>query len=201
MTAAIPFYFDFASPYAYFALRPLERLAAEHGRTIDYRPVLLWAVLKAQAIAPPMEAEVKRAYFMADMVRSAAFHGVPYRHPEKMPISSHLAARLFYALLETRPDAAQSLTHAIFDAFFVRGEDISQAEVVRGIAAAEGLDLASAREAIEGPLGRQRLAEMVERAVADQVCGSPYMIVDGEGFFGSDRLPQIAWRLEQAGRV
>jgi 2-hydroxychromene-2-carboxylate isomerase len=53
---------------------------------------------------------------------------------------------------------------------------------------------------MEGPLGRQRLGEAIERAVADHVCGSPYFLVDGEGFFGADRLPQIAWRLGQAAR-
>ena len=51
---------------------------------------------------------------------------------------------------------------------------------------------------MNGPLGRARLAAAVDAAVADKVCGSPYFIVDGEPFFGADRLPQIAWRLGQA---
>jgi 2-hydroxychromene-2-carboxylate isomerase len=193
MKRPLRFYFDFASPYAYFALRPLRELAAEHGRAVEYRPILLWAVLKAHGIAAPLDAPVKRAYFVTDMMRSAAFHGVPYIHPANLPFSSHLAARLFYAIAEQRPDAAQALTHQIFDALFARGEDITQAAVLRATATAQGLGLEGAREAIAGPLGRQRLAEAIDLAIADKVCGSPYVLVDGEGFFwlrppAADRL-------------
>lgn len=200
MNTALRFYFDFASPYAYFALRPLQALAKQHGRKIEYRPMLMWAVLKAHGIAAPLDAPVKRAYFMTDMVRSAAFHGAPYRHPAKLPVSSHLAARLYYAVVEQRPEAAQPLVHAIFDAFFVRGEDITLADVLCALAIAQGLDLEAAREAMQGQIGRQRLAEAVDRAITDNVCGSPFVIVDGEGFFGADRLPQIAWRLSQSAK-
>jgi 2-hydroxychromene-2-carboxylate isomerase len=197
MKQPMRFYFDFASPYAYFALRPLQKLAAEYDRAIEYRPMLLWAVLKAHGIAAPLDSPVKRDYFVTDMMRSAAFHGVPYIHPVNLPFSSHLAARLFYAIVAQRPDAAQALTQQIFDALFARGEDITQVDVLRAIAVGRGFDLDGAREAIDGPLGRQKLAEAVDLAIADKVCGSPYMLVDGEGFFGCDRLPQVAWRLSQ----
>jgi 2-hydroxychromene-2-carboxylate isomerase len=197
MNTALRFYFDFASPYAYFALRPLQALAKQHGRKIEYRPMLMWAVLKAHGIAAPLDAPVKRAYFMADMVRSAAFHDAPYRHPAKLPVSSHLAARLYYAVVEQQPEAAQAMVHMIFDAFFARGEDITLADVLSALAMAQGLDLSAARKAMDGQVGRQRLAEAVDLAIADKVCGSPFVIVDGEAFFGADRLPQIAWRLSQ----
>lgn len=192
------FHFDFASPYAYFALRPLEALAQQHGRTIEYRPILLWAVLKAHGVPAPFDVPVKRDYFMADMIRSAAFHGVPYIHPVKLPFSAHRAGRLFYAIVAQRPEAARALTHQIFDALFVRGEDIAAPEVLSALAAAQGLDLEAAEQAMEGPVGRRHLAAAVDRAIADNVCGSPYIIVDDEGFFGSDRLPQIAWRLSES---
>ena len=48
---------------------------------------------------------------------------------------------------------------------------------------------------MKGPIGRQRLAAAIDAAIADKVCGSPFFIVDGEPFFGADRLDQIAWRL------
>lgn len=197
MKAPIRFYFDFASPYAYFALRPLEMLAEKYDRDIEYRPILLWAVLKAHGIAPPLDSAVKRAYFVADMLRSAAFHGVPYKHPAKLPMSSHLAARLYYALVDRRPEGAPMLTRRILDAFFAQGDDISEPEVVRRLAVAQGLDEVAAQDALQGTVGRERLSAAVDFAIADNVCGSPYFLLDGEGFFGSDRLPQLAWRLRQ----
>lgn len=201
MNTPLRFYFDFASPYAYFALRPLQALAKQHGRKLECRPMLLWAVLKVHGIAAPLDAPVKRAYLMADMVRSAAFHHVPYRHPAKLPVSSHLAARLYYAVVEQRPEAALVMVHGIFDAYFGRAEDIMLADVLYALAMAQGLDLNAVREAKDGQIGRQRLAEAVDLAIADKVCGSPFVIVDGEAFFGADRLPQIAWRLSQSAKT
>jgi len=192
----IVFYFDFASPYAYFAADGIERIAAENGRTVEWRAFLAWAAFKAHGISPPMDVPAKHAYFVTDMVRSAAFHGVPYRHP-KLPVSAHRAARLFHVVAEEDPGIARAFARKAFSAFFAEGEDIAAEAVVLRIARDCGIAEDTAREAIEGPLGRALLAAAVDRAVADGVCGSPFFLVDGEPFFGADRLPQIAWRLSQ----
>ncbi|RYE77108.1 MAG: 2-hydroxychromene-2-carboxylate isomerase, partial [Hyphomicrobiales bacterium] len=51
MPGALRLYLDFASPYSYFALGQLTRLAEEHGRELELRPILLWAVFKQQGVA------------------------------------------------------------------------------------------------------------------------------------------------------
>lgn len=193
----IRLYFDFASPYAYFALPGLELLAEEHGRELEWRPIILWAVMKAHGIAPPMDVPVKRDYFITDMKRSAAFYGVPYRHPDRLPVSSHLPARLYWHLAQIDLSTAKEFGRSVFQAFFTAGEDITNDTTVVGLAVQLGLDEATARDAMSGPVGREKLAAMVDLAIADGVCGSPFVIIDGEPFFGADRLPQIAWRLGQ----
>jgi 2-hydroxychromene-2-carboxylate isomerase len=198
MAEPIRFYFDFASPYAYFALGGIEALAGAHGRELDWRPVLIWAVLRAQAIPAPMDAPAKRDYLLADMARSAAFHGVAYHHPEKLP-STHKAARLYYAIAERDGPAARRFGRAVFQALFADGRDIADTATLVGLAYHEGVPEGEAEHGTEGPLGRAKLAAAVETAVADGVCGSPYFILDGEGFFGADRLPQIDWRLSGQG--
>lgn len=195
MTAPFTFWFDFASPYAYFAQAALERLAEEKGRTVEWRPVLLWAVLKAQGVPPPMDPPAKRSYFLADMARSATFHGLAYRAPSRFPLSSHRAARLFYAVAEQDIARAHALGRDIFAAYFQEDADISDVPTLVAIAERHGLTREQAAVAIEGELGRHRLGEANDMAVAAGVCGSPWIEVDGEAFFGSDRLPQIAWRL------
>jgi 2-hydroxychromene-2-carboxylate isomerase len=200
MAEPIRFYLDFASPYAWIALAGIERLASEHGRALEWRPVLIWAVLKAQGIAPPMEVPAKRGYFEIDMARSAAFHGVAYRHPSRLPLSAHLATRVYYSIAERDLDKAQSFGRDVFAAFFTRDEDIADPEVVVRLAANHSLTADEAQEAMNGPLGRQRLAAAVDAAIADGVCGSPWFIVEGEPFFGADRLPQIAKRLAASPR-
>lgn len=197
MAEPIRFYFDFASPYAYFALDRVERLAIAHRRTVEWRPVLLWAVLKAHAIAAPLDAPAKRDYFLTDMPRSAAFYGVDYRQPETLGRSTHRAARLYYALAHRAPDIARGFGRAVFSAFFAEGVDISREDELVRIAAGLGVEANVGLEAMNGDIGRTRLAAAVEAAIADQVTGSPFFIVDGERFFGVDRLPQIEWRLSQ----
>jgi len=201
MATPIRLYFDFASPYAWFSLDAVEKIAAEHGRTIEWRPILVWAVLKAQGVAPPMESPIKRAYFMQDIARSAAFYGVPYREPVRLPVGTHLAARLFHVIAADDPAAARSFGRDIFRAFFVDHLDISTDAVVLAVAAQHGFDETYVREAMTGPHGRALLEQTVQDAVAEGVCGSPWFVVDHEGFFGADRLPQLRWRLSPEGQA
>lgn len=196
MPAPIVLYLDFASPYAYFAIDQADALAASHGREVEWRPILLWAVLKAQDVPPPMDPPARRAYFLADMARSAAFHGVPYRHPAHFPLSSHRAARLYYAVAEHDPERARALGRDLFAAYFSQAVDIADEAALASLAARRGV----AAQALESEAGRRRLAEANDKAAAAGVCGSPWFVVDGEAFFGADRLPQIAWRLGSIGR-
>lgn len=199
MADPIRLYLDFASPYAYFAIDAADRLARAHGRTIEWRPILVWAILKAQGMASPMEAPARRDYLLADMTRSAAFHNLPYSPPTKFPLSSHRATRLYYAINERDPGQARAFGRELFSAYFVEQADISDDATLSAIAGRHGVDAPTAREGMEGALGRRRLAEAIDAGVADGACGSPFFVVDEEPFFGADRLPQIEWRLTTAG--
>lgn len=197
MSGPISLWFDFASPYAYFASTRIDEIAAEAGRSVDWKPILMWAVLKAHGIAPPMDAPVKRDYFLNDMRRSAAFYGLPYRDPLKLPLSSHLAARLWYGAAGSAPEKARALIDAIFTAFFVEHRDISDESTLASIAAAVGIPETEALDLMTGQAGRSQLEAAVGDAVKAKVVGSPYFRVDGEGFFGVDRLPQLRWFLHR----
>ena len=198
MKPPIVLWFDFASPYAYFGLDAAERLAAKYGREIVGALILVWAVLKAHAIPPPMDVAAKRAYFLTDMARSAAYHGVAYNHPAKFPLSTHRAARLYYTLAAQDCGRARALGRELFSAYFVYGVDISEPAALCQIAARHGMN---GQAGLESETGRAKLGEAIDQAVAAGVCGSPWFELDGEAFFGADRLPQIAWRLSGAQHV
>ena len=198
MTDPIRFYFDFASPYAYFAAHQIDALGEEFGRAVEWRPVLVWAILKAQGIAAPMDSPARRAYVLHDMQRSASFYGLPYREPVRLP-STHLAARLYHTVDAEDADRAANLADRLFRAFFVDHRDISDEATLIGIAAEAGISDDTAREAMQGHAGRARLEQAVADAVADGVIGSPHFMVAGEGFFGADRLPQLRWHLARKG--
>lgn len=195
MPGTIRLYLDFASPYSYFALGPLARLAEEHGRVLELRPILLWAVFKQQGVANPLEKPARRRYFLEDVTRSAEFFGLPFRVPEPLQISAHLAARLFHDRTAARPQQRQQLASEIFEAFFARGEDITDPAVLAALPCLASETPEAIGGMIDGAEGRKRLGEAVDEACAANVVGVPFVTLDGESFFGADRLPQIAWRL------
>lgn len=195
MSDPIRFYLDFASPYAYFAADRIEDIGRECGRAVEWRPILMWAVLKAQAIAAPMESPARRDYMLRDMARSAAFFGLQYRKPDKLPFSSHLAGRLFHAVNASDPAKAVELAKRLLPAVFADGLDVADEATLAGIAVDVGIDREAAIEGMKGAAGRAGLEAAVAEAIEAGVVGSPFFLVDGEGLFGADRLPQVRWLL------
>lgn len=192
MAQPIAFYFDFSSPYSYLASEQIEPLAERFGRAVEYRPVLLGAVFKASGGAPLTEQYgPKASYSKHDFERSARFAGVPYRPPSKFPIGAVAASRAVLWLQRAQPDQAGPFVHAVFRAFFRDDRDISDAGVVAAIAEEIGLDAPALMQAVQQPDVKDALKRRVDEAIAFGVFGAPTIVVDGEVFWGNDRLPQI----------
>jgi len=192
MPNPIDFYFDFSSPYSFLASEQIEPLAARYGRTVTFRPVLLGIVFKASGGAPLTEQYGPKArYSVHDFERSARYAGIRYRHPSKFPIGAVGAARAVLWLQRHRPDKANEFVHAVFRAFFQDDRDISDAAVVAQIAQSIGIDGEALMQAAQAPEMKDELRQRVEEAVAFGVFGAPTIVVDGEVFWGNDRLPQI----------
>ena len=94
---------------------------------------------------------------------------------------------------------ARAFAHATFRSFYIEGCDISDLTVVLDLACRQGADYNALSEALAGPSVKERLKGECEAAIRKGVFGSPYIIVDGEPFFGVDRLPQIELWLEKGG--
>jgi len=188
---AIDFYFDFSSPYGYLAAQKIDALAAAHGRAVNWHPTLLGVVFKQTGAAPLTEVPVKGPYSRRDFARSARFHGIEFAMPPVFPIPSQAPARMVLWARAQDPAAAGRLARALYRAFFVDGLDISQADVAAGVAGRAGFDAAAARAAVDDPAIKDALKREVESAIAAGVFGSPFVIVDGEPFWGLDRFDQI----------
>ena len=195
----IDFYFDFSSPYGYLAAQKIEALAARYGRAVNWRPTLLGVVFKQTGAAPLTEIPVKGPYSKHDFLRSARFHGIEFRMPPVFPIASQAPARIVLWARERDPAAAARVARALYRAFFVHGLDISKPDVAAEVAGKAGLDQAAARAAIDDPAIKDALKHEVEAAIAAGVFGSPFVIVDGEPFWGLDRFDQIERWLANGG--
>jgi 2-hydroxychromene-2-carboxylate isomerase len=191
MSAAIDFYFDFSSPYGYLASEKIEGLAARHGRGVDWHPIMLGVIFKQTGAAPLTMIPLKGDYSRRDMARSARFHGVAaFRMPSTFPIPSQAPARI--VLWQKQRDAALAVKviHALYRAFFVDDIDISAPDHAVEVAAKCGIGAAAARAAIDDPAVKDGLKRANEDAIARGVFGSPFILVDGEPFWGLDRLDQ-----------
>lgn len=191
MSEPIDFYFDFSSPYGYFAAAKIDDIAARHARTVTWRPILLGAVFKVTGQQPLPTIPLKGDYARHDLERSARLFGLPFRLPSKFPIASTGACRAFYAVTDSDPALAKRLALALYDAYFAQNRDISSAEVIMDTAAKLGIDKDELTEALGSAALKDRLRREVDAAIARGVFGSPYVIVDGEPFWGSDRLDQV----------
>ncbi len=192
MPAPIDFYFDFSSPYGFMASEKIEALAAAHGRAVQWCPVLLGVVFKQTGAAPLTQIPLKGDYSRRDMARSARYHGIAgFRMPSKFPIPSQAAARIVLWARQQDAALAGKVVHALYRAYFVEDIDISDPDKAIAVAAKCGIDPAAARAAIDDPAIKDALRRGNEEAIAKGVFGSPYVVVDGEPFWGMDRLDQV----------
>ncbi len=199
MPEPIAFYFDFASPYGYLASTQIDGLAEKHGRTVDWRPIMLGAAMKVTGALPQVQIPMRGDYSRRDMPRFARYLGVPFKFPPVMPILTLAAARAVYWCRYRDPALAHRLANSLYHAHFGEGQDIAQPEQVAEIAQNLDIDPQDLLEAIQSPGVKARLKAETDAAVEAGVFGSPFFIVDGEPFWGADRLGQLDRWLETGG--
>jgi 2-hydroxychromene-2-carboxylate isomerase len=193
------FYFDFASPYAYFASGRIDAIAARHGRHVAWRPFMLGQAFVQTGMRPATEPPLRGAYILHDVARSARRLGLPFVLPEGFPMIALAPSRVYYWLLDQDEALAKSFAVAVFDAYFGRGRDMAAVAAVAEVAAGLGVAHDDAVAAAGDPAIKARFKAETEAALAKGAFGSPYIIVDGEPFWGADRLDQIDQWLDTGG--
>jgi 2-hydroxychromene-2-carboxylate isomerase len=187
----VEFYFDFSSPYSYIASEWVEAVAARHGRTVRWRAILLGATFQAAELKSPVSYPLKREYSVADFARSARFEGVPMVLPERFPIATQNAARVFWWLDSQDAALSTAWAHAGLRAYFTRGVMLDDAGALRALCKGAGVDPDAAEAAWNDPAWKARLKAENDAAIAAGVFGAPTIAVDGELFWGNDRKPQV----------
>jgi 2-hydroxychromene-2-carboxylate isomerase len=190
MAQPIDFYFDFSSPYGYFAAGRIDEIAARHGRTVNWRPILLGAIFKITGQQPLPTIPLKGSYAKHDLVRSARLFGVPFRLPTKFPIAGQAPSRAYYWIADRDAALARTTAQALYRAYFAEDRDISNPEVTANVAAKLGIERDELLQALNDAAVKERLKNEVDAAIEHGVFGSPYIVIDGEPFWGADRLDQ-----------
>ena len=192
MVSPIDFYFDFSSPYGYFAAMRIEKLAAQYARELRWHPVLLGAIFKTTGAMPLPNIPVKGTYALHDIARTARFHDIPYQQPQQFPVSTQVAARAMMVIQQTEGSAkAVRFAKAVYRAYFVFDLNVAEPSVVLDIATDLGVDAEALTVAINSEQIKMQLKVDVAQALARGVFGSPFFIVESESFWGFDRFDQM----------
>ena len=199
MADPIDYYFDFSSPYGYLVCDDIDGFGKKHGREVVWHPILLGVVMEKTGQAPLADQPIKGDYIKHDWERFSRLLGLPYRFPEPFPIGTVVAARAFYWLWDQDRLKAKDLGRALFKAYFGENRNISGAQAVIEVAGEQGVDTEALAAALQDQAIKDRLRAEIDAAIERGVFGSPVYIVDGEMFWGADRLWQLKRWIDQEG--
>jgi 2-hydroxychromene-2-carboxylate isomerase len=199
MSRELEFWFEFASTYSHIAAQRVESAAARAGVALLWRPFLLGPVFAKQGWndSPFNLYPAKGAYMWRDMERECAKFGIPFRRPSKFPRNGLLVARAALAG-ESEPWIAR-FVRAVYLGNFAEDADIADPKRVSGWLEAAGCpDSESHLATAESPQNKDRLRARTEDAIARGIFGAPTFLVNGELFWGNDRLEDaLAWLLRR----
>lgn len=203
--APLHFYFDFISPFGYFASLRIDALAARHGRTVQWHPMLLGvSVMKVMGLKPLLDTPLKGPYTANDVRRYARLHNITLGRATDAPMMNPLTTgRAFAWAKRHHPDAAHALAQAMLHAYWQDGVDLSEPAALLSVnippdvaATVSAADLAVAAQSAEAA---QLLRDEVDASLKAGVFGSPTVVVDGEMFWGLDKLEQVETWLARGG--
>ena len=198
---AVEFFYGIGSRYAYLTATQLDRLAAETGCRVRWRPLFSGDLFAARGRNPfagePASGQYNWAYRRRDAERWAAYYGVPYRAPEDVAFDPRRLALACTAA--ARLGAVEPFSRRLFHALHVDGTSPLDDEVCAMLARQAGLDGAAFRRALERPETAADLAATVQEALARGVFGVPSFVLGDEVYFGNDRLILLRHALRQGG--
>jgi 2-hydroxychromene-2-carboxylate isomerase len=196
---AVDFFYGIGSRYSYLASTQLDRLAAETGCRIRWRPLYSGDLFAARALDPfadqPVSGQYEWAYRRRDAERWAAYYGVPYREPDDVRFDPRRLALACTAAATL--GAVETFSRRLFRALFIDGTSPLDEAACANLAREVGLDERGFGTALKQPETAARLAATVADAVAAGAFGVPSFVVGNEVYFGNDRLPLLRHALLQ----
>jgi len=199
MSRIISYYYSHASPWSYLGHARLGEIAARHGARIDYVPITVSAIFpKTGGVPLPKRAPERQAYRLVELRRWAPRLGLPLNaEPRHFPTDDRPAARLALTAKAQGHDIG-ALSLAVMQACWVEERDIADPATLIEIATTCGLDGQALHDEAESEAGQQRLDAACQAALTDGCFGAPWYMVDGEPFWGQDRLEMVEEVLRQS---
>ena len=183
------FYFDFLSPFSYFAWLKLESLIHETGVKVNYKPVALGSLLNHWEIKGPGEITPKREFLLKQCLRYARTHNLEFTTPKTHPFNSLYALRL--ALSGVAGSHQERVIETLWRAGWQKRIDMGEPEELLEVLSENDLP---AEDLYEKSFTRDAKAELkknIQEAISFGVFGVPSFVVDDELFWGKDSMEDL----------
>jgi 2-hydroxychromene-2-carboxylate isomerase len=200
MGKKLEFFYDCSSPWTYLAFTKIEDVAARNRADLIWRPILVGGVFNAvnPSVYETRERPVKpkARYYAKDLQDWAHLYGIKIGQPTVFPVNSVKAMRGAFVALEQGKISPYS--RRVFEIYWGENRDISKDDVLREIVRATGLDEQEYFAKIAAPEYKDKLKTNTDELIARGGFGSPSIFVEGEMFFGNDRLVLIEHALQHS---
>lgn len=203
MAGPIVFYPAFGSPYSYVAAQLIDEIAFKHERAVLWRPVRLSTVLARQSPeGRPAVSASKLAYWRHDVERICRLRGLPFSRPEgqEPPFDCDALYSAVYAFADGDEGQMRTLSLAVLSVIWAQGKALSDIDAVAAGLRRFNLSRVVVRGYATSDAGAEKHATAVDDAIASGMIGAPWLTVDGEAFWGHDRLPYLDLWLSKVGR-
>ena len=196
MAKHVDYYLSLNSPWAFLASRRFEAIAAKHKADVTIWPVDFGSVFSVSGGAPlPKRAPQRQAYRMMELKRWRDHLGIKLTlEPKFFPHDEVPAAKCVIALREQgRMADAIKLAHAVLAAVWVEERNPADPATLKAILGECGLDADAVLKASEGMAAKREA--YTKHAIDQSVFGAPFFVIDGERFWGQDRLEFVDRKL------
>ena len=189
----IDFWYSIGSTYSYLSVMRLPAFATRTGVAFRWRPFNVRAIMREMENIPFANKPVKAAYMWRDVARRAAMYGLRPQLPAPYPIKElELANRV--AIIGMEDGWGEAYTRAAYVRWFEHGEPAGSEPNLSTAIVAAGQKVEAVLERANGPAAEEGLAAATDAARVLGIFGSPTFVVNGELFWGDDRLDDaVAW--------
>lgn len=189
MSRSVDYYFSLASPWAYIGHASFTDIAQRHGLGVNHKPIFLGRVFAETGGQPlPQRHPARQRYRMVELQRWREKRGLKFNlKPKFWPFDVTLADRFVIAITAARKDPDTFLRRA-FASVWEEERNLADPLVIAELAEGAGLASTSLLDAARGDMTEAVYGLNLENAVANDVFGSPAYVLDGEVFWGQDRL-------------
>ena len=192
----IDYFYSLLSPFTYLAGLGLEEVAASHHVDIKYRPTDIQKVLSETGGLPvPQRHPARQEYRLQELMRLSRMNDAPLKlKPAHWPVDPTLASCTVIAVINTGGPGGV-ISHALLKACWAMDLDISDRATIVKVLAEFDQDMDELSTEIEA--AKAEYDANTRLALEMGVFGAPFYIVDGERFWGQDRLTHLDWHLSQ----